>query len=278
MISVFRYNNYRKYLADIYKSRKREGKFSYRQFAELLKFRERKTLYAVITGYRNLTRPWTWQVSRALNHDFYETDYFETLVSLNQASTAEDKKYLQDKLNRIKRSRKSASQIHLIRKEQYKLYSEWYHWAVRAIIDMSEFKDDYHWLAGMVNPPITPEQARKSVALLQKSGMIRKDNLTGVYKVPHKLLSTGKTPLIPNLRAFHLDCLKLAERAVVKMPLDERNIMGLTLGISRKTYERMCDETGEFQKRMLKMAKNDDKPNRVYRFNFQLFPMSKTYE
>ena len=42
-------------------------------------------------------------------------------------------------------------------RDQYEFYSKWYHSAIRSLIDMYPFKDDYSWLAKNVYPPITRE-------------------------------------------------------------------------------------------------------------------------
>jgi uncharacterized protein (TIGR02147 family) len=138
---------------------------------------------------------------------------------------------------------------------------------------MHGFKDDYHDLAKKVNPPIKPKEAKKAVLVLEKLGLIikRKD---GTFRVSDKTITAGKEIVQLGLQNFHLQTLDLAKIALQDLPKDKRNISGLTLGISRKTYDAMCKEIESFQARLLAMAEADGEATNVYQLNFHFFPVS----
>jgi uncharacterized protein (TIGR02147 family) len=74
---------------------------------------------------------------------------------------------------------------------------------------------------------------------------------------------------------FHAEAMKLAEQALRNLPRDKRNISGLTLGISQETYDKVCLEVQECQKRIVDIAEKDAAADRVYQLNFHFFPVSR---
>jgi uncharacterized protein (TIGR02147 family) len=97
----------------------------------------------------------------------------------------------------------------------------------------------------------------------------------GVFRVKDKLLTTGKDVQNLAVQHYHAENLKLAENALKALPRDKRNISGLTLGISRDSYQKVCDMIYEMQDKILDLAEKDKKADSVYQLNFQLFPVSK---
>ncbi len=126
----------------------------------------------------------------------------------------------------------------------------------------------------MVTPPITLKQAKKSVKLLEKLGMISRQK-NGIYRITDKSITTGKEVISLAVQNFHVECTKLAEKAIQQIGKKERNITGLTLGISKKSYDLICGQIQYFQERIMNIANSDDEADRVYQLNFHLFPLSE---
>jgi uncharacterized protein (TIGR02147 family) len=274
MPDIFTYTDYRTFLADYYCCHKTENPaFSYQLLSDRAGFSNRGFIFNVITGTKNLSQSSAVKLSQALRLNSKESDYFENLVSFNQAKNLRERNYFFEKLNAIKSNRQGAATIRETRKEQYEFYAAWYISAVRSLIDMHKFKDDYQWLAKSVFPPIKPKEAKKAVQLLEKLGMIRKQK-DGFYKVADKTITAGKEIVQLGLLNFHCQAAELAKKALRDLPKDKRNISGLTLGISKKTYDSMCTEIEAFQSKLLAMAEADNEADNVYQLNFHFFPVS----
>jgi uncharacterized protein (TIGR02147 family) len=276
MITVFDYSDYRKYLEDYYNEKKAGNTtFSYQSLASKAGFNNRGFAYNIVNGKKNLSPANCYKISQALRHNKYEADYFETLVAFNQARDIKEKNRYFEKLCQIKTRGKGFSKTQIVNKNQYEFYSRWYHSAVRSLIGMYRFKNDYKWLARMVTPSITVKQAKKSVALLRELGMIvlRKN---GSYVLADTSITTGKEVVGLAVQNFHGECTDLAKNAIHTISKDKRNITGLTLGISKASYGRICDEIARFQEEIMEIANSDEEADRVYQLNFHLFPMSKS--
>ncbi|MFP4417517.1 MAG: TIGR02147 family protein [Chitinivibrionales bacterium] len=273
MGTIHEYQNYRKYLSDFYKEQKRKKKyFSYRYFSKLAGVNSSAFLYYVIEGKRNLTKKSIEKISAAIGHTREEREYFENLVFFNQATTINEKALY---YTRVIEARKPVD-IKAIEADQYEFYSKWYHSVIRELVSFIDFEDDYAKLAERINPRIKPEQAKESVMLLEKLGLIQKDK-NGVYRQTSNLISTR--PVAPEvfvIEKFQMEMLQLAQNAYDIVPRKARMSASTTFGISRKTFELFKMRTREFRKELMEIARLDTDPQEVYQFTFNLFPLSNT--
>jgi uncharacterized protein (TIGR02147 family) len=275
MINLFDYTDFLKYFEDYYAWRKKtDPSFSYRAVAKKAGFNNKGFAYNLFHGKRHFSSANCLRISKALKHSRIETEYFKNLVSFNQTQDLAAKKRFFEKLCCLSAHGKGFSPAQVIAHDQYEYYSKWRHSAVRSLIGMYPFKDDYTWLAKMTAPPITPGQAQKSVMLLKRLGMVTVAP-NGTLKLSHVSITTGPEIAGLGLRNFHFECADLAKKAICTMDRETRNITGLTLGVSKKTYKTICDEVAHFQLKLMAIANTDSRADRVYQINFHLFPLSK---
>lgn len=276
MPDIYNYTDYRKFLQDYYEEAKgRNPAFSYQVFSEKAGIRSRGFLYNVVHGRRTLSKSHIFAISQAMRLNRYESDYFENLVSFNQAATLKERNHFYERLSSIKANGSTAWKPQVVRNEQFEFYSKLHYSVVRSLIDMHGFKDDYEQLARSVRPRITPKQARKAVELLEKQGFIRKQN-NGSFKVVDRSIATEPEVVSLAVLNFHKQAGELALKALEELPREQRNVSGVTLGISQDAYNRICEEIQAFRSRMLQIAEADDNADTVYQLNFQLFPVSTT--
>jgi uncharacterized protein (TIGR02147 family) len=274
MVSVFDYRDLRRYLRDWLADRKRHGEaVSYQALSQRSGLANKGYLYQVIHSGKALSADNARRLSRALAHNRFEAEYFETLTALGSARTAGVRRQLEERLELLKQQGAGYAGARLLAPDQYEYFATWYHSAVRSLIGMRRFRGDFSALGRMVYPPISARQARASVRLLEKLGLVERSR-AGVYRLAEASITTGSEVSAAAVRSFHIECGRLAQQATVRLPREERNVTGLTLGISRRTYERICEEIQAFQRKLADFATRDKAADRVYQMNFQLFPMS----
>jgi|WetSurMetagenome_2_1015567.scaffolds.fasta_scaffold01519_9 uncharacterized protein (TIGR02147 family) len=277
MPGVFQYQDYRRFLADYYEEQKASGtNFSYRNFSRKAGFSSKSFVFNVINGKKNLSRASVVKMCAAMRLGKNEAAYFENLVYFNQAGNFTERNFYFEKLNAILPNTAAASRARKLRRDQYEFYATWYHAVVRSLIDLfPRVSNDYAALAGLVYPAIRPKQAQKSVELLLRLGLITKQT-DGTYRISDKRLTTGEDVRSLAVQRFHAETMKLAAQAVKSLPKDKRNISGLTIGVSRPAYDKVRELMYDCQKKIMDVADNDEKADRVYQVNFHLFPVSKT--
>jgi uncharacterized protein (TIGR02147 family) len=276
MRSLFDYSDYRAFLADYFAFQKeRKPSFSYRSFSNRAGFKSRDFIYKVIHGKKNLSQSSIVMVALAMGLGKKETEYFEALVGFNQAKNHRERDFHYEKMVHLNRNRVSVVEDRsMITPEHYAFFSEWYHTAVRSLVDLVPFSGDYVDLAKKLYPAITPSQARKSIALLKKIGFIVRQK-NGTWTINQKALKTGEEVRKHAMDGLFKSFMGLAERALEEVPRERRNMSGLTLGISAAAYEEIVEKIQKFRAEIAGIADRDDAADRVYQLNLQLFPLSK---
>lgn len=271
MINVFEYIDYRLLLKNLYEGqKKKQPSFSYRYIGQKVGFKSAGFFSNILQGKRNISNNIIFKFAELFKFNKKETEYFELLVMYDQANQHSMKKYYFEKLLAMRKSK-----VHALTAEQYMYFGKWYNVAIRELLNYFPFRGDYRELAKMVNPAITPVEARKSVELLKKLGLIEeKEDHT--YRVTNKTVTT--VPYVPLLAVhnFQLATMDLAKEAIDRFPNEKRSISTLTLSLSEESYKTIEDKLAIFRRQVLDLVKNDrNKIDRVYQFNFQIFPLSE---
>jgi uncharacterized protein (TIGR02147 family) len=274
MPNLSRYIDYRLFLRDYYQERrKKEPGFSFQDFSRFAGIKSKGFLHNVIAGKRTLNCVHTAGLCKAMRFGAFEARFFTLLVNFNQAHDHASRAELFEKLSTIKRRGKQAWPCQIVRNDQFEYYSQFHHSVVRSLIGIHGFGGDFKKLASQVYPRISPRKARLSVDLLIRLGLVKKEKNRWV--VCDRLISTPPEVQSLAIVNHHKQSLALAQKALTDLPRDLRNISSATLGISNETYLELCREVEALRFRLLERAGADTHADRVYQFNFQLFPVSR---
>jgi uncharacterized protein (TIGR02147 family) len=274
MPDIGKYTDYRKFLQDYYEEAKRKNPgFSYQVFSQKAGIKSRGFLYNVVHGRRSLSKSHVFALSQAMRLNRYETEYFENLVSFNEAAALNERNHFYERLSSIKANGVQAWKPQIVRNEQFEYYSKLHYGVIRSIIDMHGFDGNFEALAKALRPRVTPKQARLAVELLQKLGFIKKQK-NGIYQVSNKSIATEPEVVSLAVLNFHKQAAEQGLKALEELPKEQRNITGCMIGISKQSYDRICEEIQVFRSRLLQIAEADQAADTVYQLNFQLFPVS----
>jgi uncharacterized protein (TIGR02147 family) len=269
MKELITYLNYREYLRDYCAAEKeRNPAFSYQYLANKAGFKSKSFVYHVIEGKKNLSKESIYKVGKALKLDEKSFGYFEDLVAFTQASTLDQKNYYF--ANLAKYSRRNP--VKMLQAAQYEFYSQWYHNTIRELVTIVDFEDDFARLASMVRPSITPRQARQSVRLLQRLGLIKKER--GRYIQTDPSITTGDEVRDVAIQNFHTKNLVMSAAMVTLCPPQERDISSMVVGLSNEGFKTAKRALQLFRKQIATIAENDTPAQKVYHINFQIIPTS----
>ena len=271
MKAIFEYYDYRAFLRDYYAEKKTQNKyFSYRFFARKADIKSPVFFKEVAESKKDLSRSMIKKFCTALQLTEKEASYFKYLVLFDQAKTGEEKQVYYGAL----RTMENAKSERALNADQYDYFSTWYNVVIRELVTLFNFKDNFELLASTVQPPIKTREAKASVELLLKLGLI-KQQPDGAYKQANTAITAQSGVATLAIRQFHKAISMLAVAAIEDVPKTERSISGITIGISPAMYDVINTEIAAFKDRIIKLVSRDEKGERVYQFNVQLFPMSK---
>lgn len=272
MDSIFKYNNYRHYIRDYYLEKKRTtGYFTYRYFAKRAEFASPVFIQQVIKGKSNLSERSVEKLIRAMDLAESESDYFRYLVWFNQTKIAKKKHAFLEKLRDLNQQ----FSAEVLETDKYDFYSKWYYSVLREIAPNCEFSDNFEAMGALVIPLLKKRETKKAVKLLEHLELLKKQK-DGTFKQARKLISTGSEIESLAVRDLHSQMAKLAQDAIEKVSKQERDISGLTMGVSQRTFKEVLKELKSFREKIIRIIGEDEEDvDRVYRLNLQFFPLSK---
>lgn len=277
MESIFAYTDYRRYLTDYFDEKKRDNKrFSLRMLAERAGFKARDFLMRVMRGDRNLSREGAGKLSIFFHFSGKQAEYFQALVEFNQARTTTEK---ESHFQRLSAIRKYGAHQRL-RQDQFEYLTAWYHSALRSLLPvlgrgaLPEDAEDWEKVARLLDPPITAKQARDSVDLLLRLGLLHRD-AEGRYAAAQPALSTGDEVASLGVAGFHKATMELAKRSIDRHPATARDISGVTMSISQEGFLRIKTEIRAFRKKIQSIATADSGEDMVYQLNMHFIPLTR---
>jgi uncharacterized protein (TIGR02147 family) len=271
MNPIFSYIDYRSYLRDYYEEMKKNSRFfSYRYFSKKAGINSPNFLKQIIESKRNLTTITIDKFVTGLKLGEKEGKFFRHLVLFNQAKSAGEKQehyaVMLSMMHFIKEQRLTAL--------QHEYYNYWFVPVVREMVALYDFRDDYKTLAAAVTPAISVREARFAVKLLKDLNLIELLP-DGSYRQTETAIVSDSGVGRMAVRSFNREMLRKAETAIDTTPVEERQIYGVTIGISKACYDVLAAEMAAFRDRVVAITNSDKGSNRVYQMHLQLFPLSR---
>ena len=262
------YLDYREALRDYYESRKAAMPlFSYRMLGNRLGM-DASQAFRVLKGELQLTEKAIAPCAELLGLAGRDAEYFELLVRFARASSDKERKLL---FERILDQR--GTQDHLLETRQYRFFSEWHVAAVRAMLGVAKFGEDWARLAGCITPGITAEQAQEDVELLEGLGLVAKD-AEGHWTLTEEHVTTGRTVSSLAVRTFHHEMLRLGDEALERHPKDQREIGTMAMALDEACYRDVTDMLAECRRQIRNRVAEVKTPDRVVELNMQVFPLA----
>lgn len=270
-MDVFRYRDYREFLAAFYAHKKPNG-LSYRSFARAAGLGAPNYLKLVIEGKRNLSPAMAERFAAACRLNAEATEYFKLLVSFNQAKSDDERNQLHERLTRFARFR-SSQRLDLAEKEYH---SSWYIPAIRELVACPGFEEDKAWIAATLVPAITERQAAQALEVLQRLGLLERDESGRLVQVS-RAVTTGQQASGLYIRNYHAQMMERAAQAMHDIPAEQRYVSALTLSASPTTAAEVKRRVMEFRQELVALCDADPHPSQIIQLNLQLFPLSRQF-
>lgn len=268
---IYRYYDYQAFLREYYDWRKSvHAYFSLRYIGGKVGL-DAGLVVRILQGKRHLSLKKIPAFSAVMGLTKRRADYFDLLVHYGRAKSDREAQQYFERL--IAFTGLGGKQVD---RSQYEFYQEWYYTAIREMLYVYPFRGDYEALAAMLIPAITPKEARKAIALLEKLGMIAAGR-EGGFTLTEKYLTTGEEWRSFAVKEFQRKALKLADHALEKVPKEARDISTVTLTVNGEAMDKIRERVRQFHQDMLEISEQSGQGDRVYQVNLQIFPLSQPY-
>lgn len=269
MKPIIEYTDYRKVIQDFYDEKKRSSAFTWRDFATSAGFSSPVFLKYVCEGKKNISRVSAAAVASAMGLVGFDSAYFQALIAYGTAKDDEAKKNAFEEMCAMAKEHKTR----ILGASEFDYYKSWKNSVLRELAPAMPGAKPSE-MAKACKQPISTDDVVETLAFLQKMGLLEKD-YDNTYHQTDKAISINTTDALPvaarNLQrqmgSFALDAISL--------PLSERDMSGITMGITRKGYEKIVKALDVFRQQVADIVAEDGDTEQVYRLNLQLFPLTE---
>lgn len=266
---IFDYLDFRQFLQERCEARKRENPaFSLRYFAAKAGM-DPGTFSRVLKGTRKIDSRCVGRLGQALGMVGDEKEYFENLALFSLAKSQTEKNHFYEKMLKL-----MGGKVQTLEESQYEYYRNWYYVALRELLNVSDFGGDPKELARRLRPAIRPDQAKRALEALLRTGLVEKDG-DGRLVLTERMISSGEGISAMLVDNFHMAMGELALRSIQEMDRDDRSFSALTLSLSVEGMESVQAALTRFRRQVLEIARRDTQADGVYQMNFQVFPLSQ---
>jgi uncharacterized protein (TIGR02147 family) len=266
-VHLFQFTDYRKYLAWYYDYKKANTRgFSYRAFALKAGLKSSGFYIDLVKGNKNLSSKMAASFATAMGLKNKEVSYFLAMVEYNHATTeASQKEWF------ARMALYLPKELKTIRLSQQEYYRKWFYVAIREALSVLEVKDDYSELSQFLTPPLTTQQTKDAILLLQNLNLVHK--IEGRWLPCDSIVSSTLEIDSTLVRSFQSEMMTRAQEALVHIQPDKRNISCTTFSVSEKTAAQIREKMDLFRSELLDLVRLDDQEDRVMQLNLQFFPL-----
>ena len=268
MKEIVEYTDYRKFIQDYYDERKRSSAFTWREFARDAGFSSAVYLKYVCEGKKNLSVNAAGSVANAMGLAGFEQTYFVLMVSYAHAKNDEAKRSAFEERCALAQAHK----VHVLGKDEFDYFKSWKNPVLRELAPHMPGARPLE-MARTCRPVITAAEVSDTLDLLVKMKLLKKDK-NGNYHQTEKSVAIGTAEAVPvAARDLQRQMGEFAIKAL-DLPLSEREMSGMVLGLTQRSYDRIRKELEDCRRRITAIATEENETEYVYRLNMQLFPMS----
>lgn len=271
---IFRYADARQYLQDWWDWKKTVSqRTSFRSFA-MRADTSASLLKDVLEGRRRLTPETAGKFGKAMALGERERSYLAALADFGGARDMNVRNAAFSELTRLRHE----SFVKYLQPQQYIAWTRWQHMAIRELVGLPDFQEDPAWIGARLEPSLPAREAAKALQELSDLRLLGRD-ANGRLVATDRAISTEYEIPSPVVRHFNQQMIQLGLTASDRIPMEQREVSGLTLGLSQECYARIKERIRIFKQEVLGMVLEDRRPsNLVAQLNFQLFPLVRQME
>lgn len=277
--AIGKFTDFRIYLKEFFEFKKRTQStrirpYSYAAFSAAADIKSPNYLKLIIDGQRNLSDEMIKKFSKAMMHSRAEAMEFKALVHYGQAKDPLERNQNLRALAdlRVKHKIKSGE----IDADIWDSIPSWVGWAIKALVDQkgASFKEED--IRETLKGRASTDEIKKTLSKLLSDGDLVQDYTNDTLKRGKQSAPTGAIP-VELVRKLQAELIYLGLESLAQDKPEDREFGAFTMALTEKEFEALKFEIRQLRRRWYKefgLAREEDKGDRVFQLNIQLFPMS----
>lgn len=256
---IYNYKDYREYLKEMFDFLKVQ-KVSKRKIATTVGV-SNAYLTMVVNGKRNLDLKYLENFADFFELNISERSYFKNLVIICDEEDSRKRSVAYKKLSKFRSYRDKNIEDVIT----HKYLDNWYYVAIRELSFSDDFQDDPFWIQEKFLPKLKIRDIENALNFLKKHKLLSSHDET------HLNCSEGLYKL--SLTHFHQDMLEVIGDSIPKVKRDDRNILGFTKSLDKKSFNKAKEIMQEALEKLEELTP-EDKGSDLYHFYFLASPLT----
>lgn len=271
--SIYHFTSFGDYLQSYYQARNAlEAKFSHRFLARELGDASPVFFKRVATGERRITQLQLDKLSTLFRLDASEKEYLRLLYLYSTTDNALERELF---LGQMVVQASGKRKLHDGEVQRY--YSHWRHSAIRVLLGMIDFSEDYAYLLSRLHLPVSESEARESIDMMALLRLIERD--ADGYWRPAAMVTTVDGVLHGDaLLGYRLQCLDLGRAALgnpVADACESNRFHTSCFCVSKETRQRILERIERFRSEIRYLVRADEEQQtELMQLQLQLFKLS----
>ena len=194
--------------------------------------------------------------------------YFRAMVNFGQETDEVKKKAAYEEMLSIAKIHK----VRVIEGDLFEFYESWRNPVLRELAPLMPGATPGE-LAKKCYTDVSANDIKQSLDFLIKAGFLKKTGENTFVQTETSIKGSPEATKLA-IRDMHREMAKIAASSL-DLARTERNFSGITMGISKDSYEQIVKELDEFRRKIVSIAAGDKNIDQVYRLNLQLFPLTR---
>lgn len=232
----------------------KKTQLSRRSFAKFLDIPAAR-LHDYLYDIRVMTPKLAMDICKRLKLSEQETSLFVKTVSTQNARKSKNKN-------------KAVVRLSM---DQFNKISDWYYFAILALVDTVDFQSNHEWISERLNLPL--ELAQEALTTLTDLGFLTFQD--GRYSLQHVELETETDIPSESLRESHKQSLQRIIQEVDAVSPEHRDLQSVTFAGDPRRLKLAKNLIYKMTQRIVTYLETG-KRSEVYELNTQLFPISKS--
>lgn len=238
--------------------------YSLRAFAKKLDLAP-STLSEILNGKKRASVKLARKISDRLLLDPQERseilDLYSERFLLGMNSVGESQKIDRDK----------EKEYVMMSADQFKIISDWQHYALLNLIKTVDFSSSEAWIASRLD--ISEKSVSEVIERLIRAGMLERLSDGALRRTQNKTRTTDDVINL-SIQKAHAEELEIAKEKLESVPLEMRDFTSVTLAINPDKIPMAKELIRKFQDDLCDVLGAGDKKE-VYKICFQLFPLTE---
>ncbi|MCO4753514.1 MAG: TIGR02147 family protein [Bacteriovoracaceae bacterium] len=266
------YTNYKAFLLSYSEDAKRQNKnWSLGVWARQLGLKDTSSITKILNGQRHPGDKLTKKLNEFFKFEHDESQYFADLVRLQKHGN--DPKLCIAILERMEKLHPNAH-LRIIDMSTFNLISHWYCLAIREMVRLERFKEDYEWISSKLNFKVTPKEVKKTINLLIELDLLERNSEGKLAINQHGRVHTNNDIASEAIKRYHEQTLENAKLAVRHFSTDEREFQASSFNMRRENMPKAKELIREFKSKFVKLLE-EEKSDDVFQIQLQFYPITK---